>query len=103
MSRTTYIFPYTDAEITERNIKQIFAQEKYYNVLENGESVWKCGNGNWAAIKYINYEFVDQQTLHIIGWVKSDVGGELKLDGILGGLPKKQVRAVIDRIKAAIK
>lgn len=102
MSRTTYVFSYTDAGVSEKNIKSILAQEKYEYILEKGEYVWKCGNGTWAAIKYIKYEFVDEKTLHIVGWVKSDVGGELNLDGILGGLPKKQVRAVISRIKAAI-
>ena len=103
MSRTTYTVPYTDAAICEKNIKDILAQEKYENIIENGENVWKCGNGTWTAIKYIKYEFVDQNTLYLIGWVKSDVGGELNLDGILGGLPKKQVRAVISRIKGAIR
>lgn len=102
MSRTTYIVPYTNAAICEKNIKSILMQERYENIFENGESVWKCGYGNWAAIKYIKYEFVNRNTMHIIGWVKSDVGGELNLDGILGGLPKKQVRAVISRVKMAI-
>ena len=102
MSRTTYVFPYTDADVCEKNIKAILAQEKYEYIFEKDEYVWKCGNGTWAAIKYIKYEFVDANTLHLSGWVRSDVGGELNLDGILGGLPKKQVRAVINRIKAAI-
>ncbi len=102
MSRSTYVVSYTDAGVSERNIKSILAQEGYEYLLENSEYVWKCGNGTWAAIKHIKYEFVDATTLHIVGWVKSDVGGELNLDGILGGLPKKQVRAVISRIKAAI-
>ena len=103
MSRTTYIVPYTDAPTTVRNLKEILMQEKYDNVSEGGESVWKCGNGNFAAIKYIKYEFIAPNVLHIHGWVKSDVGGELNLDGILGGLPKKQVRAVISRLKAAVR
>ena len=102
MSRSTYPFPYTNANACERNIKAILMQEKYEYVFEKNEYVWKCGNGTWIPIKYIKYEFIDAKTIHVSGWVKADIGGEMNLDGILGGLPKKQVRAVIGRIKAAL-
>ena len=56
-----------------------------------------------TSIKYIKYEFVDCNTLHIIGWVRSDIGGEFNLDGFLVSYHKKKVREVINRMKVAIK
>jgi len=103
MARTTYVFSYTDAAATEASIKKILTEEKYELVFEKGEQVWKCGNGVFTSIKYIKYEFIDQSTLHITGWVRSDLGGEFSLDGYLVGYHKKKVREVINRIKAVIR
>ena len=103
MARTTYVVNYTDAAVSERNMKKILAEEKYELVCEKGENVWKCGNGVFSSIKYIKYEFVDRNTLHISGWVRSDIGGEFNLDGYLVGYHKKKAREVINRMKAAIK
>ncbi|MBO5049826.1 MAG: hypothetical protein J6C41_05290 [Oscillospiraceae bacterium] len=103
MARTTYVFSYTDAAATEASIKKILTEEKYELVFEKGEHVWKCGNGVFTSIKYIKYEFIDQSTLHITGWVRSDLGGEFSLDGYLVGYHKKKVREVINRIKAVIR
>ena len=46
MSRTTYIVHYTNAPATVNNLKAILSLEKHENILENGEYVWKCGNGS---------------------------------------------------------
>ena len=103
MARTTYVFKYADAAASERNMQKILTEEKYELVCEKGENVWKCGNGVMSSIKYIKYEFIDSNTLHIIGWVRSDIGGEFNLDGFLVGYHKKKVREVINRMKAVIK
>jgi hypothetical protein len=103
MARTTYVFKYADAAASERNMQKILTEEKYELVCEKGENVWKCGNGVMTSIKYIKYEFIDSNTLHIIGWVRSDIGGEFNLDGFLVGYHKKKVREVINRMKAVIK
>ena len=52
---------------------------------------------------YNKYDFIDQKTLHITGWVRSDLGGEFSLDGYLVGFHKKKVREVINRIKTVIR
>ncbi len=103
MARTTYVVNYTDATASETNIKRILAEEKYELVFEKGENVWKCGNGVLSSIKYIKYEFINHNTLHITGWIRSDMGGEFSLDGYLLGHHKKKAREVIGRMKAVIK
>ncbi|MBE5787257.1 MAG: hypothetical protein E7324_06920 [Clostridiales bacterium] len=102
MSRTTYIVNCRDAAAANAVAEKILREEKFDYISEKGENVWKCGNGTWAAIKYIKLSIVDPNTLHITGWVKSDVGGEMNLDGIFGGMPKKQTVKVIKRIQASI-
>ena len=103
MARTTYVFKYTDAAVTENNIQRILAEEKYGLFFENGENIWKCGTGVLSSIKYVKYEFISSDTIHITGWIRSDMGGEFNLDGYLLGHHKKKVRDVIDRISAAIR
>ncbi len=103
MARTTYVVNYTDAATTEANIKKILTGEKFELVFEKGENAWKRGSGILSCIQYVTYEFIDHNTLHITGWVKSDMGGEFNLDGYLLGHYKKKTRDVIQRIKAVIK
>lgn len=102
MSRTTFIVKCSDANQAAQVAERILISEKYDRILENGETVWKCGNGLWAAIRYIKLEFPDPNTMHISGWVKATIGGEMNLDGTYGGLPKKQVSKVIKQIQTAI-
>lgn len=102
MSRTTYIVNCSDAASASKIAEKILREEKYDYISENGENVWKCGNGAWAAIKYIKISPVDASTLHISGWVKASFGVEMGLDGVIGGLPKKQVMKVIKRIRSII-
>ena len=103
MARTTYVFQYTDAAVSERNIQQLLAQENFELVFEKGENVWKCGHGVLSSIKYIKYDFINHNTLHVTGWIKSDMGGEFSLDGYLLGYHKKKTREVINRIKTVIR
>ena len=102
MSRTTYILNYSDLMAADRTIEKILREENYDLISENGEKVWKCGHGTWAAIKYIKVEFMEDNMLHLSGWVRSSTVGEMNLDGVIGGLPKKQVLAVIKRIKTSV-
>ena len=103
MARTTYVFNYTNAAVTEENIKRLLAAEQFALVYENGENIWKCGNGVLSSIKYIKYDFINANTLHFTGWIKSDLGGEFNLEGYLLGYHKKKTREVIDRIKTVIR
>lgn len=102
MARTTFVCKCRSIAHAESVIPQILTAEGYSQILENGETVWKCGNGAWVSMKYIKIEFADDTTAHITGWVKSTIGPEQNLDGVIGGLPKKQALKVIDRLRGAI-
>ena len=102
MARTTYICKCRSIAHADSVISSILPAEGYEMILENNERVWKCGNGAWVSIKYIKIEYADETTVHISGWVKSTIGPEQNLDGVIGGLPKKQAKKVIDKIRQAI-
>lgn len=102
MSRTTYIVKCQDTAAAMQTAEKILREEKFDYILENGQNVWKNGNATWASMRYIRLIPVDTVTLHIEGWVKGSVGGEMNLDGIFGGLPKKMAAKVIKRIQDAI-
>lgn len=102
MPRTTYIVKCRDTASAMQIAEKILREEKYDYILENGENVWKNGNAAWASMRFIRLIPVDAQTLHIEGWVRGSVGGEMNLDGIFGGMPKKMAAKVISRIRSAI-
>ncbi len=102
MGRTTFIFNCRSKAYAEPIIQKILAAEGYALILENDERVWKCGNGAWVSIKYIKIEFIDDTTVHITGWIRSTIGPEQNLDGVIGGLPKKQALKVIKQLQTAI-
>ena len=102
MSRTTFISKCRSISYADSVIHSVLVKEGFSQIMENGEKVWKCGNGAWLSMKYIKIEYVDNTTVHITGWVKSTIGPEQNLDGVIGGLPKKQALNIIRRIQAEI-
>lgn len=102
MARTTFISPCKSISHADPIIHDMLTREGFELILENNEKVWKCGNGAWISIKYVKIEYADDKTVHITGWVKSTVGPEQNLDGVIGGLPKKQLLNFIHKLQAAI-
>lgn len=102
MARTTVRASYSNLETTRERVEAVLRSNGYSNINENGESVWKNGNGFMTAMKYIKIEFADSSTLLISGWIRAMAGSEMKLDGFVGALPKKQVMKVIKAIQSAV-
>ena len=102
MARTTIKIKYTDAQQANQTVERILSSRNYKSICENGEHVWKCGNGFWTAMKYIKVEFSDQNTLMISGWIRAIAGSEQDLQGFAGGLPKRQVMNVIEELQRYI-
>lgn len=103
MARTTFICKCKGISHTRPIIEEILQKEGYNLILENDEYVWKCGNGQLIPLKFIKFEFADDTTVHISGWVKSNILPEQNLDGYINGFPKKQVQKVILKIQNAIR
>ena len=102
MARSTFVAKCKNATLANNIIQKVLTDEGYQLMLENNEHVWKCGSGAVIAMRYIKFDFVDQTTVHITGWIKSTIGPEQCLDGYINGYPKKQVRKTIQNIQAAI-
>ena len=99
MARSTFTLKYTSFEGLYDRIAVLLMSKGYKNITENNENVWKCGIGFWTAMKYIKLEFAPNNTLVVSGWIRAVIGSEMDLNGMAGGLPKKQVLNVIREIQ----
>ena len=102
MARTTFVCKCRSAAEAKSIIENILAQDGYLLVIQNDEQVYKCGNGQLIPMKFIKFEFTDNTTVQISGWVRGNLGPEQHLDGYINGFPKKQVQKTVERIQAAI-
>ena len=102
MARTTVKAIYNNIQESNKLIEQILLSHNYKLKEENGENVWKCGNGFWTAMKYVKIEVLENNEIEISGWIRPALGSEQDLSGFVGALPKNQVKKVIEEIKAAI-
>lgn len=98
MSRSCFKFNYISFEKTKKIIENELRKSGFSNKNENGENVWKCGNGILTAMKYIKIEFSGNQEVKIYGWIRAIAASEQNLDGIVAAIPKKQVLKVIKKI-----
>ena len=103
MARSCFNFHYTTFEKTKALIESELKNNGYTNKNENGENIWRNGNGLLTAMKYIKVEFTENQTVEIYGWIRPMASSEQNLDGIIAALPKKQVLKVIKKIGDLIK
>lgn len=103
MARTTIKVTYTNFDGLQNNLSALLKSKGYKNISENNENVWKCGIGFLTAIKYIKFEFAENNTIIISGWIRPAFGNEQDLEGFVGALPKKQVMNVIQKMKELIR
>lgn len=106
MARTTMEVPCTcTPQEAEEKVSAILQKEKFHQVtLKSGELVWKSGTGMLTAMKYVKAEYAPN-LITLSAWVQMGVGsvggGDMALTGFVGIIPKKQLLAVLDKIKAA--
>ena len=102
MSRTTIVVNCNNPQQAQGVIQSILASENYELKEKNGEYFYQNGVGLLVAPKFISYSF-NGNTLTLQGWVRNfAIGGESKLTGVIGALPKKQCKGVMDRIVNSI-
>lgn len=102
MPRTTIEVNCSDINRANSIAGSILSSNKYVQINENGETVWKCGKGFLTAMKYIKLEFSGEHTMLISGWVRSVGGGEQDLSGVVAAIPKKQILNVIQQIQMSV-
>ncbi len=102
MKRTTFEFKIKDYNSANQVISSLLATEKYQQCNENNEMVWKCGTGFLTAIKYIKYEFTNNNSVIVSGWIRPVGGKEQDLNGFVGAVPKKQVINTINKIQTSL-
>lgn len=102
MARTTIRLNCNNPQESYKIVESILISNKYKNINENNENVWKCGNGFWTAMKYIKVEFSENNTLILSGWIRAMGGSEQNLEGFVGAVPKKQIMDVLKQIQTRI-
>ena len=100
MSRTQIVLDSKNNEQSSMIIEEILDSHKFDPVSKNGEDYWQQGIGVSQAPKYIKYYF-DGDKVILEGWI-SNFGKESDLKGVVGALPKKSCRKVLDEISEAI-
>ena len=100
MSRTQIVLDSKNNEQSSMIIEEILDSHKFDSVSKNGEDYWQQGIGVSQAPKYIKYYF-DGDKVILEGWI-SNFGKESDLKGVVGALPKKSCRKVLDEISEAI-
>jgi len=100
MARTMVEVKYSNFEEIQNKIYNLLQMNGYKNISENNENVWKCGVGFLTAIKYIKIEFAQNNTLIISGWIRPILGNEQDLEGVIGCIPKQQIKTLISQIQS---
>ena len=100
MSRTQIVLDSKNNEQSSMIIEEILDSHKFDSVSKNGEDYWQQGIGVSQAPKFIKYYF-DGDKVILEGWI-SNFGKESDLKGVVGALPKKSCRKVLDEISEAI-
>ena len=89
----------------EAKASQLLTSHGYHLHNYHGESVWKKGTGLMTAMEYVKLEY-SESSVEIYGWIQPGVGNaglkESDLNGIVGVIPKKSVKKVIDELMAAL-
>ena len=108
MARTTQAVKLkTTQEEAERIIKVNLTADGYKLIDYDGEDdVWRKGTGVMTAMHYIKPEFEYGDTLYLSGWVRSGIDKtalkEQDLEGFVGMVPKKSVKATMEKILQAV-
>ena len=102
MSRTVIQLNCSNPQDSETVIQKILSAHDYKRKEKNGEIFYQNGVGFLVAPKFIKYTF-NGEVLTLEGWVKPFAfAGESELSGVIGALPKKSCKKVMDEIQANI-
>ena len=99
--RYQQVFPANRSDQEAQNvIAQYLSQEGFTSTQYKGEAVWKKGMGFFAGPQYIK-AYCQNGQVHLEAWMRVALFpgvyvGEMGMNGIVGGLPKKVLR---DRVK----
>lgn len=76
--------------------KNFLRKEGFKEKEKNGERVFQNGIGFLTAAKFVRVVAPGDGAVCIEGWVK--MGGEKDLEGVVGIIPKKELKAIIERL-----
>ena len=88
--------PQNPKEFKEK-AEALLVENHYNQVNEYGEDVWKNGVGFLTASKYIKIEIEQDRTV-VYAWIRGVAGGDMGVNGIVGIIPKQQVKKILTKI-----
>lgn len=103
MARTTKEVAMNGKSVEEiiHIIDAILKEEKYSEKIIDGEKVWSKGDGVIAKIQCFSVSF-KESSFTLQAWMKDAITGESNLEGFVAIIPKKKMKALIEKIEKAI-
>lgn len=105
--RTEVFFAYSgSAQQAEEAATKVISGRGFKVKSYHDETVWKKGTGLATAMEFVK---LSHQSGHLVvqAWIQSGVGNiglrEQPLTGFVGGLPKKMLSGLLDKIEAAVR
>jgi len=107
MPRTCERFAHTaNIDTVKSSVESFLASEGFSQKDYKGEQVWKKGTGLATAMQYMKIEYAENEVV-VYAWIQmgvGDIGGkEHELKGIVGAIPKKNLRSRVDKLGSIIK
>lgn len=106
MPRTTIRVPFSaNWEDVNKIVVNILLSEGFHEKNIGTEVCWKKGTGLATGMQFVKVEYT-QNELVLSGWIQAGIGSvtgsEMDLSGVVGMIPKKQLRKRLDKIAQAI-
>ena len=103
MPRTTLEIPLNGKDINTilHIIDSLMKANKYSKKILKDEEVWLKGDGIIMKRQCFSASFTTDKLI-LQGWMGDAITGESDLNGFVGGLPKRKMKALMDEIKLQI-
>lgn len=103
MSRTMIEVPMKTNNVDEvlNVIAEIMEPAGYEKKIIDGETAWVKGDGVMILMRCVNAVFTGNSVV-IQGWSRDAFLGEADLEGFIGKVPKKKVKALMEKAQSRI-
>lgn len=101
MSRTIVHIPYSDQQQADAAIRGLLLNRGFRMRADNNGLYWQKGVGFWVAPRYVKYDFYQNEIL-LQAWI-TNLGVETDLNGMVGAVPKKELKEIVQIIQLSVK
>lgn len=82
-------------------VTRVLESEGYQEKIVDGDCVWSKGDGVMMKMQCFSTAFTEKGIL-LQAWLKDAITGESSLEGFVAIIPKKKMKAIIEKIRNKI-